>query len=239
MTAVAIRAASEATPPARPTLTLVTDTPVAPTHTTVRVTGQCVACRGVYINDLAWRRADAEQRDAWTVHGIGPHAGNGLCVGCVAPEVDVSEAVIERLTVDLSEKVARHLAGEEVGLVKSRHVIDISAETAVDIWDVFATTYGEAPGDWRRDRACGGQEDLIFTERRAELAQAKTLCGGCPVQGDCLGYALRQPGSASIGVWGGMHQKALKGTRLEIKREAYRRNGMKIGKYGNPVPLDV
>ena len=34
-----------------------------------------------------------------------------------------------------------------------------------------------------------------------------------------------------------MHQKQLKESRWSISREAYRRNGMRIGSFGKPEPL--
>lgn len=43
--------------------------------------------------------------------------------------------------------------------------------------------------------------DLWFAERPTDIAAAKALCGGCPVQQECLAGALerREP----WGVWGG------------------------------------
>jgi WhiB family redox-sensing transcriptional regulator len=44
-------------------------------------------------------------------------------------------------------------------------------------------------------------QQLWFSERPAELEQAKSFCGGCPVREDCLAGALRRREYA--GVWGG------------------------------------
>lgn len=51
------------------------------------------------------------------------------------------------------------------------------------------------------DLACQRSPDLFFAERPAVLAQARDLCGACPVRVLCLAGALerREP----HGVWGG------------------------------------
>ncbi len=51
------------------------------------------------------------------------------------------------------------------------------------------------------DLPCTTQPELFFADAQAELAVARTLCGGCPVKDLCLAGALerREP----HGVWGG------------------------------------
>jgi WhiB family redox-sensing transcriptional regulator len=39
---------------------------------------------------------------------------------------------------------------------------------------------------------------------RNDAELAKLLCGGCPVQDECLELELRTAGTATVGVWGGM-----------------------------------
>jgi WhiB family transcriptional regulator, redox-sensing transcriptional regulator len=46
-----------------------------------------------------------------------------------------------------------------------------------------------------------GDADLWFAEAPAELERAKTLCGACPIQAECLAGALRR--AEPWGVWGG------------------------------------
>jgi WhiB family redox-sensing transcriptional regulator len=43
--------------------------------------------------------------------------------------------------------------------------------------------------------------DLFFSEKYQETALAKSLCGGCPVQPQCLAGALSR--QEPCGVWGG------------------------------------
>ena len=56
--------------------------------------------------------------------------------------------------------------------------------------------------------------DLWFAEEPADLEQAKTLCGTCPIRRACLAEALQR--EEPWGVWGGeiLHRGAV----LERKR---------------------
>lgn len=45
------------------------------------------------------------------------------------------------------------------------------------------------------------EADLWFSERTADLEQAKILCGGCPIREMCLAGALER--AEPWGVWGG------------------------------------
>ena len=46
-----------------------------------------------------------------------------------------------------------------------------------------------------------GDPDLWFAEDPADLEQAKTLCGQCPIRRACLAAALQR--GEPWGVWGG------------------------------------
>lgn len=48
---------------------------------------------------------------------------------------------------------------------------------------------------------CAGHAELFFADAPDDVERAKALCGGCPVQQDCLGGALARGEVA--GVWGG------------------------------------
>jgi len=58
-----------------------------------------------------------------------------------------------------------------------------------------ASRYGQ-------DLPCrSGDADLWFAEAPAELERAKSHCGHCPIQAECLAGALRR--AEPWGVWGG------------------------------------
>ena len=66
---------------------------------------------------------------------------------------------------------------------------------------------------WQRQAACRGPEAALFfaptvpearPERDEREARAKSICASCPVQPECLDYALRirEP----HGIWGGLNE---------------------------------
>lgn len=73
----------------------------------------------------------------------------------------------------------------------------------------------EQPGDWtwQQHAACRGEQAVAFfppltgeskTARLARERVAKQICGGCPVAGPCLDYAVRT--REPHGVWGGLNE---------------------------------
>jgi WhiB family transcriptional regulator, redox-sensing transcriptional regulator len=66
------------------------------------------------------------------------------------------------------------------------------------------------PATWQGRAACRGPKSLVFfppayaerrDERAAREAKAKTICGQCAVQQDCLDFALGI--REQHGIWGG------------------------------------
>lgn len=74
--------------------------------------------------------------------------------------------------------------------------------------------------DWRDDAAClHADPDLFFPVSTTGPAlrqadEAKLICRACPVQAQCLAWALRQ--GVSSGVWGGTTEEE----RHAIRRAA-------------------
>lgn len=59
--------------------------------------------------------------------------------------------------------------------------------------------------EWHERAACREFDPCLWypeKETQLQVSEAKRVCAGCPVQPECLGYALetREP----YGVWGGM-----------------------------------
>jgi WhiB family redox-sensing transcriptional regulator len=68
---------------------------------------------------------------------------------------------------------------------------------------------------WQDQAACRGQDLNLFfgpdgetaPARERRVAKAKVFCAACPVEGECLDWALQRDRPASrerSGVWGGM-----------------------------------
>jgi WhiB family redox-sensing transcriptional regulator len=73
----------------------------------------------------------------------------------------------------------------------------------------------EPEHEWRDESACAGVDPDIFfpaAEDEAAAMPAKKICAICPVQEQCLQYALAT--NQSEGVWGGMSS----GDRRRLRR---------------------
>ena len=59
---------------------------------------------------------------------------------------------------------------------------------------------------WQDQANCLGVDpDLFFPERGASTREAKEVCKGCVVRGDCLEYALAN--GEKFGIWGGLSER--------------------------------
>lgn len=75
---------------------------------------------------------------------------------------------------------------------------------------------------WMLKGACRGLDPDFFHPRRGQATEpAKAICNRCPVQSDCLEYALGN--FLKIGVWGGASERE----RRRIRRE--RRTAARYG----------
>jgi WhiB family transcriptional regulator, redox-sensing transcriptional regulator len=67
---------------------------------------------------------------------------------------------------------------------------------------------------WMGRAACRGVDpDLFFPERGEASHHAKAICRTCPVQGDCLDYAMIN--GERHGIWGGIAE----GQRRRLRRQ--------------------
>lgn len=65
----------------------------------------------------------------------------------------------------------------------------------------------EPIGDWADRGLCNTHPNpqLWFPERGASTTEAKAICRACPVQTDCLTYALTN--AERFGIWGGKSER--------------------------------
>lgn len=80
-----------------------------------------------------------------------------------------------------------------------------------------ATTAAAQP-DWQRGACTNTRTDLFFpvgdsTDARRQNNRAKLVCARCPIQPDCLSWALEA--GEDQGVWGGLTEKE----RQYVRRE--------------------
>jgi len=94
------------------------------------------------------------------------------------------------------------------------------------------TTTADNLAEWWSLAACQSADpDLFFPisapgPAPAQVARAKAVCAGCPVQRDCLRYALAA--DPLQGVWGGMSEeerRLLRQREAKARMRASRRSG--------------
>ena len=72
----------------------------------------------------------------------------------------------------------------------------------------------ELEDNWQDDANCLGVDpDLFFPERGASTREAKEVCRGCVVRGQCLEFALQN--GEKFGIWGGLSERE----RRRIRRQ--------------------
>ncbi|MFN8016199.1 MAG: WhiB family transcriptional regulator [Acidimicrobiia bacterium] len=77
------------------------------------------------------------------------------------------------------------------------------------------------PSRWQTRANCLGVDpDLFFPERGASTREAKSVCAGCEVKGECLEYALTN--GEKFGIWGGLSERERRRLRRQraLERKA-------------------
>lgn len=87
------------------------------------------------------------------------------------------------MTLDNSDNAVRAAGGSSWGFV-----------SAID------------PEPWKEDAVCAQTDpDAFFPEKGGSTKDAKRICQGCPVQAQCLQYALDN--DERFGIWGGYSER--------------------------------
>ena len=74
---------------------------------------------------------------------------------------------------------------------------------------------------WQDQANCLGVDpDLFFPERGASTREAKEVCKGCIVRGECLEYALMN--GEKFGIWGGLSERERRRLRRQRAQESRR-----------------
>ncbi len=74
---------------------------------------------------------------------------------------------------------------------------------------------------WQERANCLGVDpDLFFPERGASTREAKAVCKGCEVRGECLEYALAH--GEKFGIWGGLSERERRRVRRQRALERRR-----------------
>jgi WhiB family redox-sensing transcriptional regulator len=69
--------------------------------------------------------------------------------------------------------------------------------------------------DWQRDALCAQTDpEAFFPDKGGSTREAKRICQGCWVRGECLEYALAH--DERFGIWGGLSERE----RRKLKKRA-------------------
>lgn len=79
----------------------------------------------------------------------------------------------------------------------------------------------EVPQRWKAEAACHGEDQALFFPQagargRAAAATARAICAGCPVQLQCLAFALAN--GEEYGIWGGTTERERRAVRALLDR---------------------
>lgn len=71
--------------------------------------------------------------------------------------------------------------------------------------------------EWQEQARCRGKTDMMFPAKSGNFDAPKQLCRSCPVQFQCLEYALRT--KQHLGVWGGTTERQRKAIRSRRRKQ--------------------
>ena len=87
--------------------------------------------------------------------------------------------------------------------------------TMEDAGMVFPLRSGEDEMSWQERALCAQTDpESFFPEKGGSTREAKRVCTGCEVKGDCLEYALEN--DERFGIWGGLSERE----RRRLKKQA-------------------
>lgn len=86
--------------------------------------------------------------------------------------------------------------------------------------DAIVTLAALIPDEaWKLKAACRGSDPSVFFvgryDGRNASRQAKRICAGCPVQAECLDYALDWPQNYDYGIYAGTNSQQRRALRRE------------------------
>jgi WhiB family redox-sensing transcriptional regulator len=107
-----------------------------------------------------------------------------------------------------------------------------------DIYDVIEKNLAGKP-TWFSKAACRGAPiEMFFLERgcsKHDSQPARDICSSCPVQPECLEYAVTQPEAHVRGIWGGTTAQERRIMRRQIR--AIKTGGLKPGQKISVIDL--
>ncbi len=85
--------------------------------------------------------------------------------------------------------------------------------TVAPVLPLFGSTEDDVELGWQERALCAQTDpEAFFPEKGGSTREAKKVCTGCEVRGECLDYALAH--DERFGIWGGLSERE----RRKLKR---------------------
>ena len=121
-------------------------------------------------------------------------------MGDVLALVDVVPAVVVPAVVVMGDVPAR---------------VDVQQPTFEDVTILPLADEEDEDGGWQERALCAQTDpEAFFPEKGGSTREAKKVCLGCDVRGECLEYALAH--DERFGIWGGLSERE----RRRLKKSA-------------------
>jgi WhiB family redox-sensing transcriptional regulator len=76
----------------------------------------------------------------------------------------------------------------------------------------------DVPSWYKYGECQNHDQDLFFPERGSSTVKAKAICNACPVQKECLDFAVER--KERFGIWGGKSERERRAIRREQRLQA-------------------
>ena len=87
------------------------------------------------------------------------------------------------------------------------HELKLIADTTMVVGDVLEEG-DEGELGWQERALCAQTDpEAFFPEKGGSTREAKKVCIGCDVRGECLEYALEHEDESRFGIWGGTSER--------------------------------
>jgi WhiB family redox-sensing transcriptional regulator len=114
----------------------------------------------------------------------------------------------------VTQVIYKAIAASTGGMIIERPVATtVDVGEPIDLFDEQAEELTELA--WQERALCAQTDpEAFFPEKGGSTREAKKVCLGCDVRGDCLEYALAH--DERFGIWGGLSERE----RRRLKKEA-------------------
>lgn len=91
--------------------------------------------------------------------------------------------------------------------------VDVGTERVAQVLPLFGDPVEDTLMGWQERALCAQTDpEAFFPEKGGSTREAKRVCSGCEVRGECLEYALAH--DERFGIWGGLSERE----RRKLKR---------------------